>query len=102
MCTEIKGIEIKETFRKPTLNINLSEMRISGNGGCNSFSGQILNLDFSKIYFEPVAMTKKMCFEPNVENEFGMVLNEIETYNVTNSKLNFYDAKGKSVLTFKK
>jgi hypothetical protein len=47
-------------------------------------------------------MTKKMCFEPNVENEFGMVLNEIETYNVTNSKLNFYDAKGKSVLTFKK
>jgi META domain. len=49
ICTEIKGIEVKESFRKPNLNINLPEMRISGNGGCNSFSGQILNLDFSKI-----------------------------------------------------
>lgn len=95
ICTEIKGIEIKETFRKPNLNINLSQMRISGNGGCNSFSGQILNLDFSKIKFGPVAMTKKMCFEPNVENEFGMILNQIETYNVANSELNFYDANGK-------
>ena len=93
---------IKDNFRAPTLKIDLSEMRISGNGGCNSCFGSIVNLDPTKIKFGPVGMTKKMCFEPSVEEEFGAILSKIEMYRISGEELNFFDSSGTSLLTFRK
>jgi len=48
--------------KKPMINFNVSESKVNGNTGCNSFSGMILSVSAGKIVFdENMAMTKMFC-----------------------------------------
>lgn len=84
----------------PTMSIDLSQKQISGNGGCNNFTGKIQNLTASKIDLGPVASTKKACLNKNVEPEFYPALNSISTFQLQGNNLTFYDANGAKVLAF--
>ena len=77
--------------KKPAINFDLKEKRISGNNGCNSFSGT-LKVEGNKIDFtQPLAVTKMMCLNGQGEQVFMSTLSKIDTYSITeNGKtLNF-------------
>lgn len=68
--------------RKPELSFSVADMRVSGNTGCNSFSGP-LKVDGNKISFsEPMAITKMMC-PGSGETVFLETLKKISSYSVS-------------------
>lgn len=86
----------------PTMDIDLSQKRISGNSGCNNYTGSIKKLTPSAIELSPLASTKKMCRNKNVEDEFNTAINTINTYQIKGNMVTFYDENSKKVLAFMK
>ncbi len=84
----------------PSLNIDLTKMQISGNGGCNILSGKIESITKSSIKLGPIMATLKACIEPNIESEYFLELNNIKSYEVKNSMLTFVNEKGENILSF--
>jgi len=77
--------------KKPTINFDLKENRVSGNNSCNSFTGK-LNITGNKIDFtQPMAVTKMMCQDGQGEQVFMSTLPKITSYDVTDDgkTLNF-------------
>ena len=77
--------------KKPTINFNVKENRVSGNSSCNSFTGK-LNVTGNKIDFtQPMVMTKMMCGDGQGEQVFMNTLEKITSYYITDDgkTLNF-------------
>jgi heat shock protein HslJ len=77
--------------KKPTINFDLKENRVSGNSSCNNFNGK-LSVTGNKIDFtQPMAMTKMMCMDGQGEQVFMSTLQKITSYDVTDNgkTLNF-------------
>ncbi|KUJ60668.1 hypothetical protein AR687_16700 [Flavobacteriaceae bacterium CRH] len=77
--------------KKPTINFDLKESRVSGNTSCNSFTGK-LSVDGNKIDFtQPMALTKMMCLDGQGEQVFINTLQKVNTYSITDGgkTLNF-------------
>lgn len=77
--------------KKPTINFNTKENRVSGNNSCNSYTGK-LNVTENKIDFtEPMTATKMMCMDGQGEQVFMNTLSKVTSYNVTDDgkTLNF-------------
>ena len=83
----------------PTLEINIKEMRFSGNGGCNSFNGKFES-EGNNIKFGPAATTRMMC-PGNYESEFLTALSNADSFKIENSRL-YLMQNGKGVMVFKK
>lgn len=68
--------------RKPEINFSTADMHVSGNTGCNSFSGQF-KVDGNKLSFnEAMAMTKMFC--PGTgETVFTETLRKINAYAIS-------------------
>ena len=75
--------------------------RVSGNDGCNAFSGSY-EADGSKLTFGPLAGTKKACGSPadEVSREVIAALARVRTYELAADKLRMKDAGGETVLTY--
>jgi heat shock protein HslJ len=73
--------------QKPTLTFS-SEMKdqVSGNTGCNNFSGKIETEGDSISFAKPMAMTKMFC-EGGGETIFLEILKNVNRYAVTNNTL---------------
>ncbi len=72
----------------PAITFDVSGKRVSGNTGCNNFSGE-LNTNGNSIDFtKAMAMTKMMC-PGQGETVFLETLKKINTYSITDSTLNF-------------
>jgi heat shock protein HslJ len=67
---------------KPTINFDVSGKRISGNTGCNTFSGTF-DADGTKINFKEPLPTTKMTCPGEGESVFLRTLEKINTYDVT-------------------
>ncbi|RKR11660.1 heat shock protein HslJ [Flavobacterium sp. 90] len=77
--------------KKPTINFDTKENRVSGNSSCNNFNGK-LSVTGNKIDFtQPMAMTKMMCMDGQGEQVFMSTLQKITSYDVTDNgkTLNF-------------
>ena len=71
--------------KKPTINFDLKENRVSGNNSCNSFNGK-LNVTGNKIDFnQPMAVTKMMCMDGQGEQVFMSTLPKITSYDITDN-----------------
>ncbi|MWB96148.1 META domain-containing protein [Flavobacterium sp. GA093] len=70
--------------KKPAINFDIKENHVSGNNGCNSFSGK-LNVDGNKINFtdQAMAMTKMACMDGQGEQVFMSTLQKITTYAIS-------------------
>lgn len=70
--------------KKPTINFELKENRVSGNNSCNSFTGK-LSVNEHKIDFtQPMAVTKMMCMDNSRgEQVFMGTLSKITSYDIT-------------------
>lgn len=83
----------------PMLEININELRFSGNGGCNSINGK-LESKGDYIKFGPVISTRMMC-PGNYESEFLTALNNSESFKIENNRL-YLMQNGKAVMVLKK
>ena len=85
----------------PTLQIRASEMLLSGNAGCNQYSGQIEKLDAkSFMVSDKIVSTMMACNNENIESEYLQKLSMASSYEVKEDKLMVYDKAGKNILSF--
>lgn len=99
---KMNGEELIDSMTIPTLVIDLLEMRLSGNSGCNSYTGIITELGLNNISMNEMAKTLKLCPEANYEDEYMDLLKKVKTYAVDKTKLNFKDVDGKVILQYRK
>ena len=68
--------------KQPNLNVDLATNTVSGNTGCNNFSGK-LNAIANKISFrDPMAMTRMMC-PGEGEGIFLAALQKVNSWSVS-------------------
>ncbi|WP_281633262.1 META domain-containing protein [Flavobacterium luteolum] len=100
---ELNGYKVFATdFQKefPRIEINSSENRFSGYGGCNGISGQIF-YEKDVLRFTKVISTLMACAQGNKEGEFLKALQSTTTYSIENNRLTLSNPSGK-LLVFKK
>ena len=74
--------------KKPMMIFDGAKGQVSGNTGCNRFSGK-LNTDGNKLNFNsPMALTKMFC-PGEGENRFLETLKKINTYSINENTLTF-------------
>lgn len=99
--TRLGNNPINRSVRLPELTIDLNEMRISGTGGCNNYTGQIKSITFSSIELGKVAGTRKACPGPTIENEYLKALGEVGSFRIKGNNLMLFN-DGKELLAFMK
>jgi heat shock protein HslJ len=67
--------------------LHTADNRISGYGGCNSFTGSYTLSEIDRIGFSPLAATKMACLNGNNENAFLSVFEEADNYTIRNDTL---------------
>ncbi|TDO95722.1 META domain-containing protein [Flavobacterium sp. 245] len=100
---ELNGYKVFATdFQKefPRIEINSSENRFSGYGGCNGISGQIF-YEKDVLRFTKVISTLMACAPGNKEGEFTKALQSTTTYSIGDNRLTFSNPSGK-LLVFRK
>ena len=70
--------------KKPTLVVDGLNKRVSGNTGCNSFSGPLITNGNNISFTEPLVMTKMFC-EGEGEAAFISTLKTVSTYSIKDS-----------------
>lgn len=102
VAAAINGDPLNRMVKAPRLEVNLTDMRVMGNDGCNNYNGDIKAIDAKVITLGQIAKTEKMCRNMEVPTNFHKALNSIATYKVEEGKLMFYDNNGKEMLKFLK
>lgn len=79
------GVNDLYADRKPMINFNISESKVNGNTGCNSFTGTIAGVSAGKITFdENMAMTKMFC-EGQGEPVFTDNIKQVKAYSFSDN-----------------
>jgi len=98
----INGNPINRMSPIPRLEINLTEMKVYGNDGCNNYSGIIKTATDSKLIFGALASTKKMCANMDIANSFNQAIAKVASYKIDGLKLILLDNNNNEVLSFMK
>lgn len=91
-----------DRMQTPSIEINLTEMKIMGTDGCNNFFGPIKNIEDEDLTFGTLGSTMKMCFNMDIPNKFNSAIYKVRKYKTENLKLYFFDNGGAELLRFKK
>lgn len=91
----------------PEVNIfiDIAELKVHGNSGCNYFNGAILidPLYPNSISFSQMGVTRKMCPNMDVERTFLVALEQTQSYKLTDKDtLKLVNDQGKTVLVLKR
>lgn len=86
----------------PSIEINITEMKIMGTDGCNQFFGPIKNVEEELIELGNMGSTMKMCINMEIPNQFNQAMGKVAKYKRTGMQLLFYDSSGSELLQFKK
>lgn len=100
---ELNGYKVfASDFQKemPRIEINSTENRFSGYGGCNAISGQIF-YEKGILRFTRVLSTLMACPQGNKESEFTKALQSTTTYSIENNRLTLSNSSAK-LLVFRK
>lgn len=89
-------------IQHPTLELNLTEMRVMGTDGCNNFSGSIKSVTPSELRFGPLAGTRKACRDMTVPDQLNKALTEVAAYQLNGLKLELLDDAGETLLRYRK
>ncbi len=84
----------------PDLEIRLETMQFSGSGGCNSYTGRILELNLATMALGPSISTKKACFGEYIEQEYFEHLALVTSFAVNGDTLELLNSRGERVLSF--
>lgn len=96
------GINLNEGFpnKVPTLILESVSKKLTGNTGCNQMFGSFTTQQ-NKISFGEVGATKMYC-EGVKENEYLVLLNQVDSYKLNNNQLTFLNKEGKQILKYSK
>ncbi|MDQ1166766.1 META domain-containing protein [Flavobacterium sp. SORGH_AS_0622] len=100
---ELNGYKVfAADFQKefPRIEINSTENRFSGYGGCNTISGQFF-YEKDVLRFTKVLSTLMACPQGNKEGEFTKALQNVTTYSIENNRLTLSNPSAK-LLVFRK
>jgi len=100
---ELNGFKVFITdFQRelPRIEINSSENRFMGFGGCNAISGSIF-YEKDLLRFSKVISTLMACAPGNKEGEFTKALQNVTTYSIGDNRLTLSNPSGK-LLVFRK
>ena len=100
---ELNGFKVFVTdFQRelPRIEINSSENKFMGYGGCNAISGTIF-YEKNLLRFSKVISTLMACAPGNKEGEFTKSLQNATTYSIGDNRLTLSNPSGK-LLVFKK
>jgi heat shock protein HslJ len=94
---EVTGVYTGSAISSPvpgsTLTLAFSAERVSGNGGCNTFSGDYSTRGTDAITIGPLASTLRACADPAVdmqEQQYLAALGQVRTYQVTGDRLTLF------------
>lgn len=86
--------------KNPYLLLKSETNKVSGNGGCNSFSGNY-SLDGKMLRFSDFISTKMACDKLDMEYKFLNTLKQCFSFQIINDTLVLYDEQGQSIALFK-
>lgn len=66
---------------------------ISGNLGCNTFSGHYTTQEGNRIRFSELINTQKMCLDMTIETELSRILQTADSYSIRAHQLVLYRAR---------
>ncbi|WP_340114632.1 META domain-containing protein [Maribellus mangrovi] len=98
----VEGEAINDEGKAPRLEINSTELTVSGTDGCNNISGKISTLTNSELVFGMLVGTKKMCMDMNIPDKFNKLIPQVRGYKITNMKLSLSDEQGEVLIIMKK
>lgn len=102
IATSIMGGPINRMNSNPRLEINLNEMKIFGNDGCNDYIGGIKEISDTQINFGNILGTQKMCRNMETVDKYNKVMMTVASYKLDALKLILLNKKGEEILTFLK
>ena len=88
-----------EGGKMPSLSFDAQNMKVSGNAGCNNFTGTF-KVDKEKLSFGDVASTKMACPDMVTEGNFLSALSKTATFSMYQEKLVLKDANGTQLMSF--
>ncbi|MEZ4884286.1 MAG: DUF4377 domain-containing protein [Chitinophagales bacterium] len=95
-------IDIKTLRKHPSIEINLTTMRVMGNDGCNSLMGDIKSVGAKNLVFGALAGTKMACPNMELSSRFNQRLAEVQYYQLKGLKLYLLDGASNELLRFRK
>lgn len=99
----IDGVKMPDNLSKhPTIEIYVSDKRVSGNDGCNNIGGNIKVLTENEIVFGVMFGTKMACPNMDFSRDYNKKLSETVSYSLKNLDLILFDINQKELLRFKK
>ncbi|MBK8501567.1 MAG: META domain-containing protein [Saprospiraceae bacterium] len=87
--------------KQPQLEINLTDNKLTGNDGCNSFFGEISGIDHKYIEFSRLGGTKMACRNMELSDRILEGLARVQSYRVASDKLVLYNRNGDEILSYK-
>lgn len=80
--------------REPHMILHMNGNRVTGHGGCNSFSGSYEVKEQGRVTFSAIAATKMFCAEASgVEDLMLRAIQAADSYNVNGDSLQLYRAR---------
>jgi len=83
-----------------TLTIHFEDGQVSGNGGCNSYSGEY-RVNGEKLKLERLASTLRACVDPAMmeqETIFMGVLVDAQRFEIVDGQLQIYGSDGEALM----
>jgi len=97
-----KELQLSDLKKQPNLEINITKMMISGNNGCNNYSGSITELNDKNINFGLLAETRMLCKNMEIPTQFSEAISNTKSFKKDSEDLHFINELGITLLTFKK
>jgi len=98
----INDSAIDKSIKRPNMKVNSVQMKVSGSGGCNSYSGLITKLTSNSISFGNIGSTRRSCAHNTIEHNYFKALNTAYTYIIKQDTLYFHNEKGYKILSYLK
>lgn len=95
-------VDLKTLRKHPSIEINLTNMTVMGNDGCNSLRGDIKEVGAKKLVFGPLAATKMACPNMELSSKFSQKLSQVQNYQLKGLKLHLLDGESNELLRFRK
>ena len=92
---ELSGEELKAEEQTPEIFfiLNGKDNRVTGNGGCNSFTGSYTLSEGNRISFSALVSTMMACMNMETETQFYKVLETVDNYTIKDNILSLNKAR---------
>ena len=94
----LRGVAPAASIPLPSLQIDLKENRISGNGGCNNYFASIEHYSSTALSFSAIGATRILCLSENIESDYFQALQEVTTYKIQANTLSLLNKQGEEVV----